>query len=89
LSRLTRVEGAGAVRGAPGVAGYRGLIRAGSVVGGRVDTNELDILFGASASHEDMVREVSVAISALCFEFEANGHTICWRPASLGATPPL
>jgi biotin carboxylase len=89
LSRLTRVEGAGAVLGASGVAGYRGLIRAGSVVGGRVDTNELDILFGQSASHEDMVREVSAAISALCFEFKANGHTIGWRPTSLGAIPPL
>jgi biotin carboxylase len=88
-SRLARVEGSPSARSVPGIVGYRNLVRAGTTVGGGVGTAELDILFGESPTHDDMIRTISAALAQLRFHFDVNGHTHIWQPHTLGAVPPL
>ncbi|MGP3978851.1 ATP-grasp domain-containing protein [Streptomyces sp. 8N114] len=83
---LRALHGAKEARAVPGVHGHRPYVRPGGRLPGGIGTTHLDLLWGAAADHDAMVRTVHAALSCLSHEFgfdNGSVHTIHPR-----LTPP-
>lgn len=68
-TRLEAISGAAAVRALPEVVRYLPILRPGDGIDNAAATNELDLLLGRAAGHQEMLRVVDQALGRLTFTF--------------------
>jgi biotin carboxylase len=86
--RLDAADGAGTVRAMSHVVRYRAVLRPGVELGPDVSTRELDRLYGAAPSHEEMLRTREQMLDALAFTFTIRSEQIRLTARSLLKTEP-
>ena len=83
---LRALHGAKEARAVPGVHGHRPYVRPGGRLPGGIGTTHLDLLWGAAADHDAMVRTVQAALSCLSHEFGFDNDSV--RTIHPRLTPP-